>query len=168
MPSPTTRRDLIELLETTFQRLCGELDKAGPDVADLPCVDDWSVRDLLAVRAWWTEQVVEWIEAGRRGEMPVTPAPGYRWNETPRLNADIVEAARHESYAEIRNRLERGFERVLATVHALDDRQLLDAGIFVWAGKWPIARWISINTQRQYATARSYIRRALRSRHDMQ
>lgn len=160
MPIPATREELVERVETTFEKLRAELDQGSPGLEDRACIDDWSVKDLLAVRAWWTERVVEWIEAGRRGEMPVTPAPGHGWTETPRLNFDLVRAARQQSYATVRQRLQRGYERVLAIIDALDERELLEPGVFRWAGKWPIARWISINTARQYTTARAYIRRA--------
>jgi len=164
MPIPKTRKELIDLVTTSFGKLRKELDDAGPQVAGLPCVDDWSVKDLLAVRAWWTESVVKWIEAGRRGERPVTPAPGYRWRETPSLNASIVRAARREAYESVRMRLERGFSRVIETIGELDDRELLRVGAYEWAGSYPIRRWISLNTARQYTTARAYVRRALRER----
>ena len=164
MPIPITRAELTDLTHSTYEKLRAELEAAGARVGSLPCVDDWSVKELLAVRAWWTENVVDWIEAGRRGETPVTPAEGYAWSETPRLNADVVKAARRESYRSVRARLERGFERVMRTIDSLDDRELLDVGVFGWAGKYPISRWISINTARQYATARTFIRRALRER----
>jgi hypothetical protein len=162
MPIPSTRPELTELVTTSYAKLRSELDSAGPEVAELPCVDAWTVKDLLAVRAWWTERVVDWIEAGRRGSTPITPARGYGWSETPRLNADVVAAARSESYHAVCDRLDRGVERVLSTIDALDDRELLDARAYPWAGKWPVSRWISINTARQYTTARTYIRRALR------
>ena len=145
-----------------FEKLRAELEVAGSGVGSLSCVDDWSVKDLLAVRAWWTENVIDWIEAGRRGETPITPAEGYRWNETPRLNADVVKASRRESYRSVRARLERGFKRVMHTIDSLDDRELFEVGVFAWAGNHPIARWVSINTARQYTTARTFIRRALK------
>jgi hypothetical protein len=159
---PSTREQLVDYVTTSFEKLRAELDGAGPGAGRLPCADDWSVKDLLAVRAWWTESVVEWIEAGRRGESPVTPAPGYRWKETPRLNADVVRRTRRQSYRAVRSRLDRGYTVVLDTIAALDDRELLEVGAFEWAGKWPLARWISINTARQYVTARSFVRKALR------
>jgi hypothetical protein len=162
MPIPKTRNELTELVTTSFAKLRTELDSGGPALALLPCVDNWSVKDLLAVRAWWTESVVGWIEAGRRGEIPTTPAKGYSWKETPRLNADLVRAAENNSYRTIRARLERGVVRVHTTIDILDDDELLKAGVFDWAGKWPISRWISLNTARQYTTARTFIRRALR------
>lgn len=162
MPIPKTRIELTDLVTTNFMKLRGELDRGGPSLGRVACVDDWSVKDVLAVRAWWTANVIDWIETGRRGETPVTPAEGYAWSDTPRLNADIVEAARDESYSSIRARLERGFKRVLATIDALDDDELLGVGVYEWAGKWPVSRWISINTQRQYETAHTFIRRAMR------
>jgi hypothetical protein len=163
MPIPKTRQELSELLMSSFSKLLRELDNANPKVAQLRCVDDWTVKDLLAVRTWWTENVLDWIEAGRRGESPTAPAPGYTWKETPRLNADVVEAAKSEPFRKICARLEKGFARVLATIDALDDTELLQVGVFDWAGNWPIARWISVNTARQYTTARTLIRRALQN-----
>ncbi len=168
MPIPSTRTELTDLVGSTFAKLRAELEAAGPRAASLPCVDDWTVKDLLAVRVWWTEHVVEWIEAGLRGETPVTPAEGYRWRETPRLNADIVKKSRRESYRSVRARLQHGFERVMDTIDSLDDRQLLVVGAFAWAGSYPISRWLSINTARQYTTARSFIRRALKNHHKIQ
>jgi hypothetical protein len=165
MPIPKTRAELTDSVRTTFEKLTVDLDAAGPRAGSLPCVDDWSVKDLLAVRAWWTEHVIDWIQAGQQGKRPITPAAGYRWQETPRLNADVVKKCRRESYRSVRNRLDRGFQRVLPTIESLDDHELLDIGVFPWAGNYPIARWISLNTARQYTTARTFVRRALRKQH---
>jgi hypothetical protein len=161
---PKSRRELVTLVTTSFSKLRTVLEEAGPRSADSPCVDNWSVKDLLAVRAWWTEDVVKRIEAGRHGESWPFPAPGYKWNETPRLNNDLVRAAQNQSYQSIRARLENGFSRVLSTIDSLSDRELLKVGVFPWADKWPVSRWISINTARQYTTACSFIRKALRNR----
>lgn len=162
MPIPKSRIELVNMTRSAFEKLRTELDAAGPRAGSLRCVDDWSVKDLLAVRAWWTRHVADWVEAGRRGETPVTPAAGYGWSETPRLNNDIVERSRRESYRSVRARLERGYDRVMKIIDSLNDRELLQVGVFRWAGKYPISRWISINTARQYSTARTFVRRALR------
>lgn len=162
MPIPKSRTELSNYVRSTYEKLRAELDAAGSGAADIHCIDDWSVKDLLAVRAWWTRNVIDWVEAGRRGDHPVTPAEGYRWKETPSLNADVVKKSQGESYRSICSRLDSGFERVMTTIDSLDDHELLDVGVFDWAGKYPISRWISINTARQYTTARTFIRRALR------
>ena len=162
MPIPKSRTELLDYVRSTFHKLKLELDAAGPQASDLHCVDDWRFRDLMAVRAWWTQSVVDWIEAGKRGEYPVTPAPGYRWRETPRLNTEIVTNCQDESYVSICERLYKGYDHVISTIDSLDDHELLDVGVFNWAGNYPLSRWISINTARQYTTARTYLRRALR------
>ncbi|MGB0716164.1 MAG: ClbS/DfsB family four-helix bundle protein [Phycisphaerae bacterium] len=162
MPIPSSRQELIQQVTLAFNKLYAELEDTKPSAGDLPCIDDWTIKDLLAVRAWWTDEVVAWIEAGRQGEIPVTPAKGYSWNETPRLNAAVVARSQGKSFQSICTQLELGFHRVRNIIDELSDSELLDAGVFEWAGKWPIARWISINTTRQYTTARTLIRRALR------
>jgi hypothetical protein len=164
MPIPRTRDELTGEMAAAFDKLQDTLDAGGADLGDAPCVDGWTVRDVLAVRVWWTEHVVEWIEAGRRGETPIVPAPGYGWSETPRLNAEIVRESASVSLGMLRKRLTRAFTRTMATIDSLSDRELLEVGAFEWAGKWPISRWLSINTTRQYVTARTYVRRALRGR----
>ncbi len=78
------------------------------------------------------------------------------------MNADIVKAAKDESYISICSRLKHGFKDIIAIIEALNDEELLEVGTFDWTGKWPVSRWISINTARQYTTTRTYIRRARR------
>ncbi len=162
MPIPSTRAELISQISSSFEKLQIELDTAGPSISGLNCVDDWTVKDLLAVRVWWTQSVIDWVQAGQRGEMPSLPAEGYRWSETPRLNQQVVQSAHPLSYQTVRRRLARGCERVMRTVEQLDDHELLGVGVYAWAGKYPLSRWISINTARQYVTARTFIRRAVR------
>ncbi|MGI9627841.1 MAG: ClbS/DfsB family four-helix bundle protein [Longimicrobiales bacterium] len=163
MPIPTSRAELVEQLSAAYAKLRHDLASAGPEIATVECVDDWTVKDVLAVRSWWTHAVTGWIEAGREGRELALPAEGYRWNETPRLNRDIVADASSESYESVLRRLDQGFERAMACVAALDDGELLDSAVFAWAGKWPVSRWVSINTTRQYVTARKYVRRAIRA-----
>ena len=162
MSIPRTRRELLEQLVPAWEKLDRELDNAGPDIGDLPCVDDWSVKDLLAVRVWWTGQTSEWIEAWRKGEDPNLPKQGYKWKETPRLNNDIVELCREESYQDVIKMLKVNFYRIRSLIDDLSDVELVDVGHFPQAGKFPVCRWISINTTRQYLTARTYVRRAIR------
>ena len=159
---PKLRSHLVEMTRTNFEKLRLEIDQAGSRLASLPCTDEWNAKELLAVRAWWTEAVIEWVRLGRKGKTPITPAEGYRWNETPRLNNDIARSAKRMSFKSVVKRLDDGFAELMLLIDSLDDRELLKVGAFEWAGKYPIARWLSLNTARQYATARTFIRKAMR------
>lgn len=160
MPRPATRQELCDEIVTAFDRLYGELRGADSALGDMPCVDDWTVKDVLAIRLWWTRTVVDWVEKGRTGAIPVKPAPGYRWNETPRLNAEIVKMSKRRALHAIVTELRRQYRRLLATIDSLDDRELTHVGVYEWAGRYPVSRWLSVNTTRQYVTARKFIRRA--------
>ena len=161
MPIPTSRDELVQQMETSYDKLRPLLLSLRPRDGSLRCVDDWSIKDLLLVRAWWTEQLPDWIEWGRQQREFDLPASGYRWSETPRLNADIVRRSQRESLARVVTRIDNAYKRNRQTIDSLSDPELVEPMVFVWAGKWPLARWFSINTIRQYATARTYLRRGL-------
>ena len=164
MPIPKTRQELTTSLTTSFAKLLDELQSLDDNLIDNICVDEWSIKDLIAVRAWWTKNIVLWIKMGQEGKTPVIPAPGYSWKETPRLNSDIVKATQDENYISIFERLQLGYQQVVDTIEQLNDRELLDVGIFSWSDKWPVSRWISVNTVRQYTTARTFIRKVKRQK----
>ena len=162
MPIPRTRPELIELVRSKFEGLAAELMSIDERTADRVCTEEgWTVREILCVRVRWTEMVLQWIRAGRAGVTPDTPAAGYSWRETPQLNRDIVAASVEKTFDELLRALHQGVEQVLVCIDELSDRELLDAGVFEWAGKWPISRWISVNTATQYASARTLIRKAV-------
>lgn len=142
-----------------------EVDADGMSAAELGalvCVDDWTVRDLCAVRLWWATSVVQWIAAGRAGGELDLPAPGYSWRETPALNQSIVARAASSRLDSVLLKLAKAHRDVLDVIDSLDDTELLQPGRFEWAGRYPLARWISMNTARQYKTAATAIHRARR------
>ncbi|ANM31711.1 hypothetical protein ABI59_22345 [Acidobacteria bacterium Mor1] len=155
---PRSRDALLEQVSRSFFALEQELEGHLPAIAEEPCVEDWTVKQLLAVRLWWTRSVLDWVDAGNSGRTPVTPAEGYGWKETPRLNGEIAARAGDESVDHIWGALRSEYARLRSTIDRLDDHALLAPGAFDWAGRYPLARWISLNTARQYRTARTLVR----------
>ncbi len=94
----------------------------------------------------------------------MTPAVGYSWHDTPKLNNQIVSDSKRKTYAAVLKELKAEYDRACNVIDRLDDSGLLDVGVFGWAGKYPVSRWLSINTVRQYTTARTYVRRAIKNR----
>ncbi|MDJ0106070.1 ClbS/DfsB family four-helix bundle protein, partial [Rhodococcus erythropolis] len=94
MAQTLSREELASALDSAYSKLDALLDGvAEADAFDAVAVDAWTVHDVLAVRVWWAEAVVEWIGAGLRDETPQTPAAGYKWTQTPALNQSVVEAS---------------------------------------------------------------------------
>lgn len=153
----------MESMVTSFEKLDALLDELPEGTEMNICTDEWSVKDLLAVRIWWSEQISDWVHAGFRNEIPDLPAKGYKWSETPALNNAIVRDNADIDYAEIRQQLNIAFKRIQKITENLSEEQLMKPFMFEWAGKWPVARWISISTTRQYTTAATYVRKVLAS-----
>lgn len=161
---PKNRKHLNELIERHFGKLLVELDDLSAADAKLMCDDEFSIKDILAVRLWWSNAVMDWVKAGQKGKVPVTPAEGYSWRETPALNAATAKQCRQQSYADIKKKLIAAQKKVLKLIGSLSDKELTKPGVYEWAGKWPIMRWISVGTSSQYDGARKLIRKAKKNR----
>ena len=159
---PKGRDDLVRLIETHFSKLQAELEKVDERDAQRMCDEDFSIKDILAVRLWWTRAVMRWVQTGRIGEVPVLPASGYNWRETPALNKKTAADASKQSYKKICNALTDEQTALLKLIDSLSEEELTRTGVFEWAGKWPVMRWISIGTSSQYDSARKLIRKAMK------
>jgi hypothetical protein len=93
----------------------------------------------------------------------VVPAPGFKWNETPRLNAAIYEKRRKHSLERVRSDFEAGHAALLRRVDELDDEDLLKVGKFAWCGpSWSVGKHIRANTAAHYRWATKHFKAWLR------
>lgn len=90
------------------------------------------------------------------------PAPGYKWNETPRLNRAIQAKHRLRPLRQVRGDFDATYDRVLEMARELSERQLLEPGHFAWTGKNPIVTYLGANTASHYRFAMKVLRRWLR------
>lgn len=128
--------------------------------------DDWSVNDLVAHLAEWHALFLRWYEVGASGKPVQMPAPGYRWNETPRLNRAIQAKHRLRPRARVRGHFSTTYEQVLGLARALSEDQLLRPGHFAWTGKNPLVTYLGANTASHYRFAKKVLRRWAKQRAD--
>jgi hypothetical protein len=86
-----SRDELLSDIKVQFVMLCEDLDRIPRGRYVEPGVwgDNWTVDDLLAHLSAWHRLFLGWYSDGVAGKTPQLPAPGYKWNETPRLNREI-------------------------------------------------------------------------------
>lgn len=125
--------------------------------------DEWSLSDLVAHLAEWHHLFLNWYEAGLRGVKPEMPAPGYKWNETPKLNQAIFRKHRSRPAAALQAEFESGYQRILQIADSLSSAQLLKPGHFEWTGKHPLSAYIAPNTASHYRFAIKATKRWLRA-----
>ena len=160
---PKNRKHLNELIEKNFDNLMSELKNLENNQFDLKCDENFTIRDIIAIRIWWSESVVKWIEKGKLGKHFDLPAKGYNWRETPALNQSIAEKSKKIRPFTLIKRLQKNKDNLTLTIESLSQKELEKVGVFLWAGKWPLMRWISMSSSTQFQSARKMIRKAVKA-----
>ncbi|MBL8164964.1 MAG: ClbS/DfsB family four-helix bundle protein, partial [Anaerolineae bacterium] len=84
------KEKLLDLMRSEFAFAQRTLLLIPENQLDTPGIDgEWSVRDALAHMVAWQRLALDWVSTAQRGEKPIMPAPGYRWSEIDKLNADM-------------------------------------------------------------------------------
>jgi hypothetical protein len=123
----------------------------------------WTAHDLVAHLAEWQNMFLTWYDEGAIGLKPQMPAPGYKWNETPKLNQAIREKHKSRTPAKVRTDFDQGYERILEIANRLTEKQLLCAGAFAWTGKNALVTYLSANSASHYRFANKVLKKWLKA-----
>lgn len=156
-----SKEDLLKSIRTEHDALCALL-LGIPEARHRErgvWGDGWTLCDLVAHLAEWQRMFLEWYREGEKGGKIHMPAPGYKWNELPRLNRAIWTKHRYRDPAGIRADFDSGYRRILKLVEGLSPEGLLKPGYFEWTGKYPLTTYLGPNTASHYRFAIKVIRR---------
>ena len=160
MPRPTSKHDLLEAIERERGKLDAVLETLTPErMVEPGVVGAWSVKDVLAHLGEWEQMALGWYRAGLRGEVPELPAPGYKWNETPRLNRAIFERHRDRPLDEVVAWFRSAREEMRGVIESLTDEQLFTPGRFAWTRKNTLGTYFVSATSSHDLWARTRIAR---------
>jgi hypothetical protein len=156
-----SRDELLSDIKVQFVMLCEDLDRIPRGRYVEPGVwgDNWTVDDLLAHLSAWHRLFLGWYSDGVAGKTPQLPAPGYKWNETPRLNREIWQQNRDRPTNELRHELERSHAEVLDIAEQLSADELFRPGALTWTGKNALVTYLGANTSSHYRFARKVLKR---------
>lgn len=164
MPA-TCKEDLLSVTESEYAKLVTALDRV-PVNAQLvpdPDADGTTLKDILGHRAHWITLFLGWYAAGQRGELAALPAPGYKWNELKRYNADLREAQADLTWDAARALLAENHLALLDLIKHLNDAALYGAPMAGGNNKWTTGRWAEAAGPSHYRSARKYIRTRLKA-----
>jgi hypothetical protein len=119
----------------------------------------WTVGDLVAHLAEWHRMLLRWFREGEGGGQPALPAPGYKWNETPRLNRDIWEKHRGRQYSVVDAEFESTYQEILELLARLPEPAIFEPGHFPWTGKNALVTYVGANTASHYRFAQRAVKR---------
>lgn len=159
-----TKADILERIEVERRRLEANLDTLSEEQMVQPgVVGEWSVKDVVAHLFDWEQRFVGWYEAGLRGEVPETPAPGLTWGQLDILNRQIFEQHRDRSLDDVMAEFRSSYERTLKTVESIPAEDMSITGRYAWLGKGNLAGYILANTASHYRWAKTLIRKWMKA-----
>jgi hypothetical protein len=164
MSKPTTKAQLLaesqqehEALEQFIAALTPEEIRQGDRIGA------WSVKDTLAHLTAWEQMMLGWYSTGMRGETPVLPAAGYKWNQLVALNQAIYEQHGDQPLAEVLESFRSSYREAIALVESLSDEELFTPGFFAWTRPKALASFVIPNMCEHYRWARTTLRKGFRS-----
>jgi len=154
-----TKRELLESIRTTRKLLEKKFSKLTAKQMVWPgSMDDWSVKDILAHLVDWEQRFIEWYKAGKKGDIPETPAPGYTWRELPKLNQKGYLHHKDETLEKVQEQFEKSYQEITKLVEGMTEQEIFEAKYYEWTGESPLLPWIAANTSSHYNWARRNIR----------
>ncbi|HYN06560.1 MAG TPA: ClbS/DfsB family four-helix bundle protein [Vicinamibacterales bacterium] len=160
----TSKHELVDAIEREHRTLIELVRMIPTSRYREPGVwgDRWTIKDLLAHLTEWEQMFLTWYRAGCAGVDPVLPAPGFKWNETPKLNRAIRRKHLHKSVSRVRGEFEESYLEIRALVERLSEDELLVPGFFAWTGRHPLATYLGPNACSHYRFGAKVVRRWLR------
>ncbi len=163
MPAATTKADLLAITGAEYAKLSALLADLEADVAVVKDADDTSIKDVVAHRAHWIDLFLGWYADGVSGREVHAPAPGYKWNELVRYNAELRASQRDLGWTEAMDQLADGHCRLLEFLDGLDEEALYGGPMPGASNDWTTGRWAESAGPSHYRSAAKYVRARLRA-----
>jgi hypothetical protein len=165
---PKNKIELIHAIITEYEKLRAELETIPDNLAHKNTLEKGgSVCDVVAYQIGWGTLLLGWHSVGKKGDIPVLPAQGYKWNQLGSLAQKFYADYSNKSFKQLLSLFDETVRNILKMVHEQSEVQLYEIGVYAWTAKWPLGRWINVNTSSPYKSARAKIRAWKKQEHLM-
>ncbi|USN98918.1 MAG: ClbS/DfsB family four-helix bundle protein [Phycisphaeraceae bacterium] len=159
-----SKADFVARMESEHDGFLELAESIGKHRFDEPGVwgKGWTIKDLFAHLTAWERMFLGWHREGLAGRRPQMPAPGFKWNELPKLNHSIWKEHKNEAWEAVAEAFDESYEEMEAFVAGLSERDLLEPGRFAWCTRYPLTTYLGANTASHYGAAIRILRRWVR------
>ncbi len=123
---------------------------------------DRTPAEIIAYQLGWLNLVMNWDRDEQAGKPVSMPHPQYKWNQLGAMYQSFYSTYSHYSLHELRRLLNKTEHQWQDWISTLSDDELFIQGMRQWTGtnpKWPMSRWIHINSAAPFKTFRAKIRK---------
>ncbi|WP_394523464.1 ClbS/DfsB family four-helix bundle protein [Lacrimispora sp. JR3] len=158
------KEELIAEIEKTAHLFITEFDSVEEGDQDkiLEGVDR-SPAQMIAYQLGWMNLLLGWDRDELAGKEVVTPALNYKWNKLGGLYENFYKQYEACTLSELKSLYRECVAELILWLDSFSDEDLFGQDVRKWASstpsKWPIWKWIHINTVAPFQTFRSKIRK---------
>lgn len=155
----TTKDQLMEAIQVERGKLERKISRLSAEEIVFPAsMGSWSVKDIMAHLVDWEQRCIGWYHAGKLGETPITPEPGYKWSQLPALNEKYYQTHKDQPLAEIQVQFRSSFQQIKGLLEAMPAAELETPGAYAWTGKSALLVYFYYNTSSHYRWAATQVR----------
>ena len=111
---------------------------------------DKTPMQMIAYQLGWMNLIMSWDKDEKEGIEVVTPSPEYKWNKLGGLYESFYDTYKSYSLNELKELFICSVNEIVDWIKGFSDEELFNQDIRKWASstpsKWPIWKWIHINT----------------------
>ncbi|MGO2962930.1 MAG: ClbS/DfsB family four-helix bundle protein [Carnobacterium maltaromaticum] len=157
------KQELISEIKKRYEKYDSEFEDVPESKKDMRIAEvDKTPSENLSYQLGWVNLLLDWDVQELRGDIVQTPAPGYKWNRLGGLYQSFFEKYGHYTIDEQRAMLRESVNSLCEWVETLSNDELFQPGHRKWAttsAKWPIYKWVHINTVAPFTNFRTKIRK---------
>lgn len=167
MPRPKSRKELLELSQTSYEKLLelvnsyskSEVEKEFP-IGTL----NRNIKDVLAHLHEWHLMMLNWYNTGMKGKKPDMPAKGYTWRTLPKLNREIWEKYKNIELQVAKKLLDQSYEQIQSIIKNHSEEELFEKKRYKWTGSTSLGAYLISNTSSHYDWAIKLIKKSIKQK----
>ncbi|MBJ8055748.1 ClbS/DfsB family four-helix bundle protein [Bacillus cereus] len=156
MQTYENKEQLVQTIQSTYDKFIKEFHDISNDEKDKQILEvDRTPSQMLSYQLGWTSLLLSWEKDEMNGVKVQTPTPEYKWNNLGGLYKDFYKQYENHSLDEQINILNQQVDSIINWINTLTDKELFNPEQRDWAttkAKWPIYKWIHINTIAPFKT----------------
>ncbi|MCA9766388.1 MAG: ClbS/DfsB family four-helix bundle protein [Carnobacterium sp.] len=164
MPNYENKKELILEIEKTANLFINEFKDLNDKDRDLLVEGiDRTPSQMIAYQLGWLNLLMTWDKDELKGKDVVTPALSYKWNELGGLYQSFYTEYKNLSLSELKNEYMNTVKNFIKWVNSFTEKELFEQDVRRWASstptKWPIWKWVHINSVSPFKSFRTKIRK---------
>lgn len=118
---------------------------------------------MIAYQLGWMNLIISWDKDELNGKEVITPTPEYKWNKLGDLYESFYGKYANYSLNDLINMYTGLVNKFIHWLNTFSNEELFGQDIRKWASstpsKWPIWKWVHINTVAPFKSFRTKIRK---------